>query len=277
MRYQTSPKQSDNASLKPQNTSYDSAFKRLTFRRKPLAPKTKKSLLKRPIVFAILLTIWVVAVVICSQLIIGYPMLLLLGQHTFTLPVWTAIYSTLSYALALSLTIFVPYKLSKKLKTSREELGLLGAPTWTDIGLAPIGYIVSIILAAILTAIFSLLPWFNPTESQNVGFSTFLSDPDRLIAFFTLAILAPIFEEIIFRGWLYGKLRARLSMPIAIILTSLAFAIVHLQWNVGVNVFAVSIVLCALREVTGTIYSGILLHILKNGLAFYLLYILGIS
>ena len=89
----------------------------------------------------------------------------------------------------------------------------------------------------------------------------------------------------VFRGFLYGKIRGRLneivsdkiSMMISIFLVSLLFGIVHLQWNVGVNVFAMSIVLCGLREITGTIYSGILLHMLKNGIAFYLLFVLGIN
>ena len=61
-------------------------------------------------------------------------------------------------------------------------------------------------------------------------------------------------------------------MGLAIFLVSLLFGVVHLQWNVGVNVFAMSVVLCGLREITGTIYSGIVLHILKNGIAFYILY-----
>ena len=51
----------------------------------------------------------------------------------------------------------------------------------------------------------------------------------------------------------------------------------HFQWNVGVNVFALSVVLCALREITGTIYAGILTHMIKNGVAFYLLYLVGIG
>ena len=51
----------------------------------------------------------------------------------------------------------------------------------------------------------------------------------------------------------------------------------HGQWNVGVNVFAMSIVLCTLREITGTIYAGILLHMLKNTIAFVLVYIVGMG
>lgn len=88
-----------------------------------------------------------------------------------------------------------------------------------------------------------------------------------------LVIIAPIAEEIIMRGWLYGKLRSRLKVPLAILLVSIVFAFLHGQWNVGVGVFVLSLVLCGLREITGTIWSGILLHIISNGIAFYLLYI----
>jgi hypothetical protein len=59
----------------------------------------------------------------------------------------------------------------------------------------------------------------------------------------------------------------------AIIITSLLFGAVHGQWNVAIDVFVLSLVLCSLREVTGNIWAGVLLHMLKNGLAFYLLFI----
>ena len=39
------------------------------------------------------------------------------------------------------------------------------------------------------------------------------------------------------------------------------------------TVFAMSIVMCAVRELTGTIWGGILIHILKNGIAFYFLFV----
>ncbi len=164
--------------------------------------------------------------------------------------------------------------LSNNLKTNRKELGLLGAPTFVDIGLAPIGYAIYLALAAIFSQLMSMLfQWFNNNEAQDVGFTTSLEGFDRIIAVISLVFIAPIAEEIIFRGWLYGKLRNRIKLPLAIIITSLLFAILHGQWNVGVSVFALSLVLCGLREVTGTIWSGMILHMLSNGIAFYLLYI----
>ena len=57
------------------------------------------------------------------------------------------------------------------------------------------------------------------------------------------------------------------------LIVSILFGVLHGQWNVGVNVFALSLVLCGLREITGTIYAGMIVHILKNALAFYLLYL----
>lgn len=226
-----------------------------------------------PILF---LCVWVFASVVAAQLLVGWLTILIVGKNNAGSPVVTAIYSLISYLLALTLIIFVPIKFVKKWKTSREELGLKELPTWTDIGLAPVGFVASLILAAGLAAVFSIFPWFNISEAQNVGFSAYLADGEKLVAFVTLVILAPTVEEVIFRGFLYGKLRVKLGAASSILITSLIFAILHFQWNVGVNVFALSVVLCTLREVTGTIYASILTHMVKNGVAFYLLYVLGI-
>lgn len=231
--------------------------------------------------------IWTGASVIVTQLLVGYVMVFIIGAEQFSQPVWTAVYSALSYVLALLLIIVVPAKIAKHRKrgkdltTNKTELGLKDWPTWTDIGLAPIGFIVYLLLAAGLVTIFSIFPWFDVEQAQDVGFNFYITGTDRVIAFFTLVVIAPIAEEIIFRGWLYGKLREKFlqktsetwSVLISMFLVSLLFGILHMQWNVGVNVFAMSIVLCGLREITGTIYSGILLHIIKNGVAFYLLFI----
>ena len=253
----------------------------------------------------LLLLVWVAATVIVAQLIVGYLMLWILGREAFLQPVPTAIYSALSYILALAWILPVTPKITVKLKIEnktkngkhlvngklapkvmgREDLGLKGLPTWTDIGLAPVGFIIATLLAAGLVAIFNIFPWFDAEQAQEVGFSIYLTGLEKIVAFLILVVVAPIAEELIFRGWLYGKLRPmlsekmsdRASMIISIFLVSLLFGIVHMQWNVGVNVFAMSIVLCGLREITGTIYAGILMHMIKNGVAFYLLYVLGIG
>lgn len=223
---------------------------------------------------------WVAVVTITVQYIVIYSLYFILGRETLTTPVWTAVADALIYSLSLLVIIFVPIKIFKIWPVTREGLGLKDLPTWIDIGLAPVGFFVYLILATILVTIFSIFPFFDASEAQDVGFQFLNSGLDRLVAFIALVIVAPIAEEIMFRGWLYGKLRAKipgkhLSLVFSILITSLLFAIMHAQWNVGVNVFAMSIILCVLREITGTIYSGILLHMIKNGIAFVMLYILN--
>ena len=228
-----------------------------------------------------LMMLWVAVSVIASQLVVGYIMIWILGEDTFVEPVWTAFYTAIYYVLAVALVLFLSGK-----KIGRQRLGLRGWPTWTDIGLGVVGFLAQLILAAALTALFMIFPWFQEIadQSQDVGFSVLNSGLDRVVAFVSLIIIAPIAEEIIFRGWLYGMMRQKLSekvsntagMIISILLVSLLFGLVHMRWNVGVNVFATSVVLCGLREITGTIYAGILVHMLKNGVAFYLLYVAGI-
>ncbi len=164
---------------------------------------------------------------------------------------------------------------------SRSELGLRGLPTWTDLGLGVAGYIATMVLAVGACSLLDIFPWFNLEQAQDVGFDNYIVGFDRIVAFIALVIVAPIAEELIFRGWLYGKLRNfldkklshRLGMVLSIFLVSLMFGILHGQWNVGVITFVMSVVMCVLREFTGTIYAGILVHMLKNGIAFFMLYV----
>ena len=77
----------------------------------------------RVILKALLLLVWVAAAVIAAQLIVGYLMLWILGRETFTQPVPTAIYSALSYILALLWIIFITPKITVKLKIENELRG----------------------------------------------------------------------------------------------------------------------------------------------------------
>ena len=268
--------------------------------KKTVKTKTPKKSLSainwKTIEYVVLLLIWVAIAMTISQYIIGLPMMWILDGK-FSQPFWTCIYYGLTYVLSLVLVIIVPPRVINKLKThanaksnkksqsipqftnlpdfttSREELGLKDLPTVIDVGLAPVSYVVYLVLSGIFTSIMSAFTWFNAEETQDVGFGYFITTGDRVVAMIALVFIAPIAEEIIMRGWLYGKLREKLKLPVAMLLTSLLFGFLHGQWNVSVGVFALSLVLCGLREITGTIWSGMLLHMLSNGIAFYLLYI----
>lgn len=252
---------------------------------KPKTQKTKAVFNRQNIYFTIFALAWVLLSMIASQYIVSLPMVILLGEAASE-PSWTAIYYLITYILTLVLVLLVPpqlYKLWQKrssikstvnpLTTNPVELGISTPPTFVDIGLAPIGYVVYNICASFLLNLMTIFPWFMLEQEQDVGFSTYITGFDRIIAMIAIVFIAPIAEELIMRGWLYGKLRSRLPIWLAMLLVSLLFGFLHGQWNVAVTVFAMSMVLCSMREVTGSIWSGMLLHILSNGIAFYQLYI----
>ena len=227
--------------------------------------------------WALALTVWVGVVFYAAEALVFELAGWLIRQFHWTvnLNVAQTVCMVFSYVLALAVMIVVPKKLLN-MKITRDGLGLHGTPTWTDIMLSPIGYILSLIATvAVMMVVKVIAPGLDLNESQDVGFNSVLTGADRMVAFVALVILAPITEELIFRGFLYGKLRTRLSAVPAIILVSILFGVMHGQWNVGIVVATMSVFMCLAREITGTIYAGILLHMIRNGVAFYVLYVLG--
>ena len=184
----------------------------------------------------------------------------------------TAVAATV-YLLTLAIVIGGPWVVRRK-QTSKADLGLTRLPSWMDILLSPAGFIIYLLLSALLVwTASSFIPGFNTAEGQAIGFKDLSERYQYLLAFVTLVVIAPIAEEVIFRGYLYGKLRKHIPLWVAIFTTSVLFGAIHGQWNVGVDTFALSIVMCSFREVTGSIWAGVLLHMLKNSVAFYFLFI----
>ena len=177
------------------------------------------------------------------------------------------------YTLAIMLVLGIPW-LVKKRPTTLSDLGLQRLPTWLDIAWVPAGMVVYLIGTAIIMALATaFLTFVDPVQVQDTGFSQLVGTAQYLLAFVSLVIVAPIAEEVLFRGYLFGKLRKYAPVWLAILITSVLFGIVHFQWNVGLDVFALSIVLCLLRVVSGSLWPSILLHMVKNGVAFYFLFI----
>lgn len=187
--------------------------------------------------------------------------------------VFTAGFAAVLYTLTLLIAIGVPY-IVKKRRVTLQELGLQRWLSWSDIGMAPVGLVVYFVLTSILAFLATMfLPGFDIAEPQDTGFGEFSMRYEYIIAFVTLVIVAPIAEEVLVRGYLFGKLRKYVPLWAAVLVTSLLFGFVHGAWNVAIDTFALSVVLCILRVTTGSLWAPILLHMIKNGIAFYLLFI----
>jgi len=188
-------------------------------------------------------------------------------------PVFQTSVAAVVYTLTLLVAIGLPW-LVRRRPTSLKDIGLTRLPGWMDIALSPAGLILYLFISAVLIAVFStLLPSFDMSQAQEIGFQNLSEQSEYLLAFVTLIIIAPIAEEVLFRGYLFGKLKRHVPLWVAMIATSILFGAAHGQWNVAVDTFALSIIMCGLREVTGSIWAGILLHMMKNSIAFYFLFL----
>jgi len=233
--------------------------------------------MKRRVFYSIGLPLWVFFGFMFSQVLIG-ALIYALAMSGVSLEsvneiVFQFVGGAIIYALTIFIVVGVPW-LVKKRRTTKEDVGVQRLPTWKDIVLVPAGAGAYLILTSLISfAATALLTFVDYDQAQDTGFSGLTSQLEFILAFISLVIIAPFAEELLFRGYLFGKLRKHAPVWVAVLITSLLFAIVHFQWNVGIDVFALSIVLCLLRVVSGSLWPSIMLHMLKNGFAFYLLFV----
>jgi membrane protease YdiL (CAAX protease family) len=227
-------------------------------------------------VFAIALPLWLL-IGFGLSMVIAWVLLYVLTSVGVTFSgvdgtILNAAFAAVIYLLTLAFVVALPRVWHKY--TTKKDIGLTRWPSWADIGLAPLGFIVYFIASSLLVFIASsLFSSLDLSQVQDVGFTKLSQSYEYMLAFVTLIVVAPVAEELLFRGFLYGKLKKHMPVWVAILITSALFGFIHGQWNVGLDVFALSIVLCSLREVTGNIWSGMLLHMLKNSVAFFIIFI----
>jgi len=153
------------------------------------------------------------------------------------------------------------------------DLGL-HKPKWPYLANALVAFFAYIVISLLLQMV---VQWvfgdgYKANQSQELGYQG-LNGWEIFAAFVPLVILTPIAEEIIFRGFVFKGVRRTTPFWVAALVVSALFGLAHGQWNVGLDVFAMSIISCYLVEKSGSLWPSIFLHVIKNGLAFSLVYI----
>lgn len=181
----------------------------------------------------------------------------------------------LVYVIGFTVMIIEPLVIrSMALAQVRDLIGIARRIKVHDVLAAIIawaGYLIMSIVLTVLAAV--ILPQINLDQSQDIGFGRIVSDWDIVYIFLAIVIAAPIMEELIFRGYLYGTLRRLMPWWAGAVVTGVVFGLVHGQWNVALDTFALSMIACYLREYTGSIWAGVVLHALKNSIAFLILFV----
>lgn len=124
--------------------------------------------------------------------------------------------------------------------------------------------IISILIVILMDELISVSTGNSKTESlqSQLNIGTFL------IGFISAAVISPIYEEILYRGFLYRYFRSKYGIKGGILISSLIFMIVHIPTfnTLPVN-FVTGLVFAWTYEKTGSIWPGVLIHGTFNGIA----------
>ncbi len=130
-----------------------------------------------------------------------------------------------------------------------------------------------LILLAICYAVSVLLRPFLPETNPNNQALVSMARSARARMTVTILVLAPLVEELMFRGGVFGLLR-RWSRAAAYAVSMLLFALPHVlsyavedpsYWPLLLQYLAAGFLLCRSYEKTECIWTSIVLHMLNNG------------
>jgi hypothetical protein len=90
--------------------------------------------------------------------------------------------------------------------------------------------------------------------------------------------VAPLFEELFFRGFLYPVLARRWGLPVSIVVTAAAFASIHAtqlkySWGPVLVIFIVGLALTSVRALKKSVAATVLMHMAYNGTIFVVTFI----
>lgn len=101
----------------------------------------------------------------------------------------------------------------------------------------------------------------DPFESWDIDPVSF-----AIIAF-SAVVIAPLFEEIFFRGFMYQAFRRTMPLWPAAILTSLVFGVAHIDPAIIIPIALVGMILLGIYRWTGNLWSSIITHAGYNAIA----------
>lgn len=145
------------------------------------------------------------------------------------------------------------------------ELTLLGAGACLGAGL--IALLFSSLYFNIIYFFQSQLPVLPSTETEVTA-----QPLAMILTMGYTCLVAPVLEEIIFRGYVLQTLR-KYGAPFAVLMTSLCFSLVHMNWVQMAPPFFIGLILCFVALRAHSLWPCILCHMANNIVAVLLDYL----
>lgn len=89
------------------------------------------------------------------------------------------------------------------------------------------------------------------------------------VAFLAAGVIAPVVEELFFRGFLFAGLHDRFGFRWATLFSATFFAMAHFTPGALVPIFFLGVFFCLLYSGSGSLWPGILMHAVMNSLAVF--------
>jgi uncharacterized protein len=176
---------------------------------------------------------------------------------------------TMAVPLSLELLLVVPvaYVACWKYRVGWATVGLRPCPAralrWGGRVLLQF-YLCMLIYGLVLLSLHLRIP--NPAVSLVKRYA-----PWFLILY--VVVLAPLIEELFFRGFVFAGLRQRYRRPTAALLSATLFALLHLQWTRFVPLAVLGVLLATLYERSNSLWPPIVTHALVNLVALGVAYV----
>lgn len=90
--------------------------------------------------------------------------------------------------------------------------------------------------------------------------------PELFLAVLVIGVLAGSAEELFFRGYMQTRLGQRVPPTVAVLVTSVAFGLFHLEWLHALLAFVLGLYLGWITEVAGSALPAIACHVINNTL-----------
>ena len=147
-------------------------------------------------------------------------------------------------------------------------------PGWSDVGLV-LGWSVLLFLAQAAAGILVALavPALRGVAPDNTSVLVGLPVAELVLVAVAAVVIAPVVEELLFRGLLLQGLMLRIGFWPAALLSSLAFGVLHMASldaagaALALATGTMGLGLCVLARRTGRLGPGIGVHALRNALA----------
>lgn len=190
------------------------------------------------------------------------------------------------YSMGALVVLIWPLYFGVRLSALKNAIGLKinsFSSAIADAALAPFYYLASWVVILSVLILYSIATTYygiDVSQGSHPIVPFLAESPDRSILLpivFLAVVIAPIVEEILFRGVLYSWLREHSGRFTAMLSSALIFAVVHPQGPVGIiPLAAIGFCLAFLREWKGSLIAPILVHAMVNaGTLTLVLFIFG--